>query len=187
MFPTTLFKLEIPTTLFDPEHVNTYFLFDIFVSLVSLTYCLTWSCLYFFNLRVDTEIHIYSWPKWPLLRGRLHHPLLIVSTKMRIFEFLWFWITIHVTFPETWRTNSPRYSQSSPNWIHNSFCSAADLASKQRIEIERQNAEIQKLKERLTLSQSNHETDRRRLEDETRVADRLKETNAQLTQDLEVS
>jgi vacuolar-type H+-ATPase subunit I/STV1 len=62
---------------------------------------------------------------------------------------------------------------------------AADLASKQRIEIERQNAEIQKLKERLTLSQSNHETDRRRLEDETRVADRLKETNAQLTQDLE--
>ena len=143
--------------------------------------------VFFFNLRVDTEIHIYSWPKWPLLRGRLHHPLLIVSTKMRIFEFLWFWITIHVTFPETWRTNSPRYSQSSPNWIHNSYLSAADLASKQRIEIERQNAEIQKLKERLTLSQSNHETDRRRLEDETRVADRLKETNAQLTQDLEVS
>ena len=41
MFPTTLFKLEIPTTLFNPEHVNTYFSFDIFVSLVSLTYCLT--------------------------------------------------------------------------------------------------------------------------------------------------
>ena len=61
------------------------------------------------------------------------------------------------------------------------------MASKQRIEIERQNAEIQKLKERLSLSQSNHETDRRRLEDETRVADRLKETNAQLTQELEVS
>ena len=61
------------------------------------------------------------------------------------------------------------------------------MASKQRIEIERQNEEIQKLKERLTLSQSNHDTDRRRLEDETRVADRLKETNAQLTQDLEVS
>jgi len=59
------------------------------------------------------------------------------------------------------------------------------VASKQRIEIERQNAEIQKLKERLSLSQSNHETDRRRLEDETRVADRLKETNAQLTQELE--
>ena len=79
--------------------------------------------VFFLNLRVDTEIHIYSWPKWPLLRGRLHHPLLIVSTKMRIFEFLWFWITIHVTFPETWRTNSPRYSQSSPNLIHNSFFS----------------------------------------------------------------
>jgi hypothetical protein len=62
---------------------------------------------------------------------------------------------------------------------------AADLASTQKIEIERQNAEIQKLKERLTLSQSNHETDKRRLEDETRVADRLKETNAQLSQDLE--
>ena len=81
--------------------------------LISLWVWLVWPvalhghvCI-FFNLRVDTEIHIYSWPKWPLLRGRLHQPLLIVSTKMRIFEFLWFWITIHVTFPETWRTNSP--------------------------------------------------------------------------------
>ena len=55
--------------------------------------------------------------------------------------------------------------------------SAAEVATKQRIEIERQNAEISKLKERLSLSQSNHETDRRRLEDETRAADRLKEAN----------
>jgi vacuolar-type H+-ATPase subunit I/STV1 len=63
---------------------------------------------------------------------------------------------------------------------------ASEVAAKRFCtEIERQNAEILQLKERLSLSQSNHETDRRRLEDETRATDRLKEANAQLTQELE--
>ena len=65
--------------------------------------------------------------------------------------------------------------------------SAGEQLSSAQLELQRKNAEIERLKRGLADSQSNHAADRLRLEEEARIADRLKQENNELSREVEVS
>ena len=71
------------------------------------------------------DTYLFLTDIWPLLRGRVHHPLLIVSTKMRIFEFFWFWIhyTLRFLKLDDIHTVTVYYSHNSfsPNSMNTNF------------------------------------------------------------------